>query len=235
VVAVHHGFDADVFFADECPPSTQVAEKISGAQDCLKLLFVSHYNYYRNFETLFRAIALLRQQVPGQKIRLFLTCALRDDLTLGPYKTGAAARVIRDLGIAQEVVELGAIPYRQLHHVYRACHVYITPAYAETFAHPVVEAMACGLPVIASDIPAHREICSTALFFDRFSAEQLGARILEAAPTAGKQVALPERLGFSWSDHVAKLLAIASQLVGETKGRQLAAVARAETPLHRAS
>jgi len=211
VSSIHHGFDADVFFGDKAPLPAAIDENLRGAQDCVKLLFVSHYNYYRNFETLFRAMALLRKRSPESKVRLFLTCTLDDSKTPGEYKTATAARLIRELGIRDEVVELGATPYRQLHHVYRACDVYVTPAYAETFAHPLVEAMACGLPVIASDIPAHREICGTALFFDRFSAEELASRILDLSLTA-KQKGTRETNGFSWSEHVAKLLAIASNL-----------------------
>ena len=144
-------------------------------------------------------------------MRLFLTCTLDDNRTPGAYKTGNAARMIRELGIQEQVVELGAVPYQQLHHVYRACDVYVSPAYAETFAHPLVEATACGLPVIASDIPAHREICSTALFFDRFSENHLATRILEVA-SMPRKAALPEAVGFSWSEHVTRLLAIASRL-----------------------
>lgn len=210
VSSIHHGFDPGVFFGDKSTLHRELAEKLQAAEGCLKLLFVSHYNYYRNFETLFRAIALLRKEAPESKFRLFLTCALDDEKTPGTYKTSGAARLIRDLGIREDVVELGAVPYRQLHHVYKACDIYVTPAYTETFAHPLVEAMACGLRVIASDIPAHREICRSAMFFDRFSSEQLAESILRMYRT--KNEALPEVIGFSWSEHVAKLLAIASRL-----------------------
>jgi glycosyltransferase involved in cell wall biosynthesis len=212
VSSIHHGFDGEVFFGDKSPLPRLITEKLDSADACLKLLFVSHYNYYRNFETLFHAIALARKRAPNRRLRLFLTCTLDDSYTPGAYKTSDAARLIRDLGIRQDVVELGSVPYHQLHHVYRACDVYVSPAYAETFAHPLVEAMACGLPVIASDIPAHREVCSTAAFFDRFSAEELANHILEVSPPVKRSPVAPERIGFSWSEHVAKLLAIASQL-----------------------
>ncbi len=232
VSSIHHGFDPGVFSGDKSPLARELTEKLQAAEGCLKLLFVSHYNYYRNFETLFRALALLRKQAPDRKLRLFLTCTLEDEKTPGTYKTREAARMIRDLGIREDVIELGAVPYRQLHHVYKACDIYVTPAYAETFAHPLVEAMACGLPVIASDIPAHREICRNAMFFDRFSAEQLAECILEMYRT--KCAAIREVIGFSWSEHVAKLLAIASQLKHRNTEREFAAQ-DVETSLTQAS
>ena len=67
-------------------------------------------------------------------------------------------------------LELGTVPYRSLHRLHRACHIYVTPAYAETFAHPLVEAMSSGLPVVASDLPVHREICGDAAFISFFLA-----------------------------------------------------------------
>lgn len=234
VASIHHGFDAQVFFDGDSPLPAAIDAKLRAAGDCLKLLFVSHYNYYRNFETLFRAVARVRKLSPERKLRLFVTCNLDDSATPGAYKTGDAARLIRDLGITEEVVELGAIPYRQLHHVYRACDVYVSPAYAETFAHPLVEARACGLPVIASDISAHREICGGALFFHRFSPEQLAQCILAVAPAAKKSTVGPEAVPFSWSEHLQKLLAIATQLKGE-KGTDVAETARLRNSLPAAS
>jgi hypothetical protein len=50
----------------------------------------------------------------------------------------------------------------------------VTPAYAESFAHPLIESMSSGLPVVASDLPVHREICGdAAIYFPRFSPDAL--------------------------------------------------------------
>src|SRR5206468_4652314 len=69
-------------------------------------------------------------------------CRLQAGENPGEYKTRAAAALVEQLGIREEVVELGSLPYRLLHHVYRGCDLYVTSSYAETFAHPLVEAMA---------------------------------------------------------------------------------------------
>jgi len=100
---------------------------------------------------------------------------------------------VRQLKLSREVVELGAVPYSALHHLYRSCDVYATPAYAETFAHPLVEAMASGLPVIASDLAVHREICGeAAVYFPRFAPESLAERIMQVCGSDEQKSAMRE-------------------------------------------
>ena len=219
VVAIHHGFDGEAFFRDPAPLAADVRQKLDLDQDALRLLFVSHYNYYRNFETLLRALPLLRQRLGGRKLRLFLTCRLRSEDNPGSYRAQTAAALVTQLGIGDSVVELGAIPYSLLHHVYRACHIYVTPAYAESFAHPLVEAMASGLPVVAADSAVHREICQqAALYFPRFSPEELAAQVSQIAAGSALSSQLSDRgrersRDFSWKKHVDELLNLAAKLL----------------------
>jgi glycosyltransferase involved in cell wall biosynthesis len=219
VLSLHHGFDQGAFTRDDSPLAREVEAKLSSAEQSLKVLFVSHYNYYRNFETLIRALPLLRGQQRGRSIKLLLTCSLMAGGNPGGYRTEAASALVKALGVSDIVVELGAIPYRQLHHLYRRADLYVTPAYTETFAHPLVEAMASGLPVIASDLPVHQEICGeAAVYFPRFSAESLAHTVSQIAHSSGKLAAM-KRAGlarsghFSWKAHVDKILEFCHILV----------------------
>lgn len=219
VTSIYHGFDHAAFFRDESCLPAEMQQKILSAEGTLKLLFVSHYNYYRNFETLFRALPLIRAKLQGRKVRLFLTCKLQSGENPGSYRAEAAAALVRALGISEEVVELGTVPYHLLHHLYGACDIYVTPAYAETFAHPLVEAMASGLPVVASNLPVHQEICGkAAIYFERFSADGLSAQILQVACSRD----LARNLGecgklrsqdFSWTQHLQQLVSLAQSLI----------------------
>jgi len=89
----------------------------------------------------------------------------------------------------------------------------------ETFAHPLVEAMAAGLPVIASDLAVHREVCSDAAqYFPTFSPDLLAETVCQVAKS-------PEQLGrmsgrglerstdFSWKKHVDQILVVAEELL----------------------
>jgi glycosyltransferase involved in cell wall biosynthesis len=179
---------------------------------------VSHYNYYRNFETLLRALPLLQKQLSEKKIKLFLTCRLEPGINPGAYDPKQAARLVRDLKLTEIVEELGPVPYGCLHHLYRACDIYVSAAYTETFAHPLVEAMASGLPIIASDLEVHREVCAdAALYFPRFAHDNLAENIATLARDQArcerlKQAGSQRVADFSWSRHVQMLLQIADEL-----------------------
>lgn len=220
IVALHHGFDYEFFTASRENLPASISNKLAVPQNTLRILLVSHYNYYRNFETVFRAVASLKEQPSAPEIRLFLTCELERCKTPGAYDPRPARQLIERLGIRRQVIELGAVPYQQLHHVYRACHILVTAAYAETFAHPLVEAMSCGLPIVASDLAVHREVCGeAALYFSCFSPESLGHHLLHLAQTPSLRQLLgsagrERSQAFSWKSHVEKLLRLAEQLRG---------------------
>jgi glycosyltransferase involved in cell wall biosynthesis len=225
VVAIHHGFDHEAFFRDQTLLPADIRKKLDleVGKDVLRLLFVSHYNYYRNFETLFRALPRIREQLGGRRLKLFLTCRLRSEVNPGGYRAEAASALVKQLGIGDSVVELGAVPYSLLHQVYRACSVYVTPAYAESFAHPLVEAMASGLPVVASDLAVHHEICGdAAIHFPRFSPEELAAQVCRIAASDELSKQLSDRgqkraRAFSWAKHVDEMLDLAANLLATIK------------------
>ncbi|QVL50101.1 MAG: glycosyltransferase family 4 protein [Thiocapsa sp.] len=63
---------------------------------------------------------------------------------------------------------------------YNAADAFVFPSLQEGFGIPLVEAMRCGAPVVASDIPVFREICGdAALFFDTHDPECLANGLLE--------------------------------------------------------
>jgi glycosyltransferase involved in cell wall biosynthesis len=225
VLSVHHGFDTDAFTSDATPLPAAAQTQLEQGKDALRLLFVSHYNYYRNFETLFRAMPILNSRLKGKKANLFLTCRLNAGENPGTYRAESAASLVRDLPGGQAIFELGMIPYASLHHLYRACDIYVTPAYAESFAHPLIESMSSGLPVVASDLPVHREICGDAgIYFPRFSPDALAERVLQIqeSPELAEKLSRNGRRrarDFSWSEHVECLLVLAQHLVHSERER----------------
>ena len=226
ILAIHHGFDLQAFVHDSTPLPPDIQRQLRAADGFLKILFVSHYNYYRNFETLIRALPILRDQLPERKVKLLLTSHLLPKANPGAYRPAGAARLIRDLGVGDMVSELGTIPYFQLHQLYAQADLYVTPAYAETFAHPLVEAMASGVPIIASDIPVHREICGeAALYFPKFSPDRLAELVMHSCLSPDEthrstELGRKKSQNFSWRKHVEQLLEVCQKTIQLRKDRR---------------
>ena len=88
------------------------------------------------------------------------------------------------LGGAAELVEApGHVEAAVLHKLYADAACVVVPSRAEGFSLPVIEAMAAGIPVLASDIPAHRELMDAGLFDpeDHRALAALLARVTDAA------------------------------------------------------
>ncbi|MCB1496975.1 MAG: glycosyltransferase [Bauldia sp.] len=76
-------------------------------------------------------------------------------------------------GDPQLVEMMGEISEERLLETYARAHALVVPSLDEGFSLPVVEAMAAGVPSIASDIPAHRELLAAPA--DRFAVDDATA------------------------------------------------------------
>ncbi|MCX8042461.1 MAG: glycosyltransferase family 4 protein, partial [Thermodesulfobacteriaceae bacterium] len=66
--------------------------------------------------------------------------------------------------------------------LYNTSDLFIFPSIYEGFGLPLLEAMACGCPIIASKASSIPEVCGdSAIYFDPYSSEELATRILEMA------------------------------------------------------
>lgn len=211
------GFDLEQFTANSQPLPAQVREKLNLQPNCRRLLYVSHYNYFRNFETLLRALPALKRELRehgGLQFQLVLTTNLKPGAVYGGYDASSASALIDQLGVRDDIAMLGNVPYEQLHQLYRLCDAYVCPSYAESFGHPLVEAMALGLPVAAADLPVHREMCgAAALYFDVFDERALAEQCARLLTDTQLRAALLERgqqrsQEFSWDKHCQQLVAL---------------------------
>jgi glycosyltransferase involved in cell wall biosynthesis len=70
----------------------------------------------------------------------------------------AIAAAAQELGVTDRVRLLGHVSSAELHALYASADLFVTLSREEAFGMTVLEAAAGGAPVLASDIPAHREV-----------------------------------------------------------------------------
>jgi glycosyltransferase involved in cell wall biosynthesis len=108
-----------------------------------ELLTVARLHPYKGLEILLDAMGHLRKK--GANVRLRI-------VGRGPGESGLRTLISR-LGISTVVrLDTEATPNAAMPSIYRSADVYIQPSLREPFGMAVVEAMACGLPVVASSV-----------------------------------------------------------------------------------
>jgi glycosyltransferase involved in cell wall biosynthesis len=84
----------------------------------------------------------------------------------GQYQ-GTLRALATELGIEHHVEFLTDLNDAEIQHLYQQCAALVYPSLMEGFGLPPLEAMACGRPVIVSDIPTFRETCGNIPLFIR--------------------------------------------------------------------
>lgn len=141
----------------------------------------------------------------------------------GPL-TAAQRRQARDLRIDGRILELPFLRRDVVAAVYRRAALVLMPSDREGFGLPVVEALACGTPVVASDIPALREVGGEAAVFcsagDRAAWVETVTRLLgdrrdhPAVWRARQDAGLARSQLFTWTQSAAGMAAVYRSLIG---------------------
>ena len=130
------------------------AARLLGRHQGIDLLHVGSTIARKRIDTLLRVFAAVHRAHPGARL-------VRAG---GPF-TAEQRALARRLGIDGAIVVLPFLDRSTLAAVYRHCAVLLLPSEREGFGLPVLEALACGTPVIASDIDAIREVGGAAALY----------------------------------------------------------------------
>ena len=111
--------------------------------------------------------------------------------------TGEAATIrsaIDRLAVSDRVKAIGYVSAAELPALYRGAEVFVYPSLYEGFGLPVLEAMACGTPVLASNVPAIVEVAgSAARLVNPESVDELAAGIAELCSQPEARTRLRDR------------------------------------------
>ena len=118
--------------------------------DCPVLLSVGGLTAVKGFDLLLRAFKIIHEQARGNKPRLVIVGegALRGKLT----------ELISELALGSHVSLVGAVPHEQLYAWYNAADVFCLASEREGWPNVILEALACGIPVVATPVGGVPEI-----------------------------------------------------------------------------
>lgn len=119
------------------------------------LLHVGNHKPHKNVEGVLKAFQLLVNDLGDDTPSLVLAGAFEPG--------GEIAGRVKAMGMEARVCCLGHLPLPALVAVYRGASAFLAPSLYEGFGLTVAEAMACGVPVVAGDAPAIREVAGDAV------------------------------------------------------------------------
>ena len=156
------GYDSDHFYASE------VQQRLHGRP---YLLHVGQAYPHKNLERLIHAFNMIAHRFPEV-----------DLLLLGkphPLETSRLQLMASELGLSERVVFKSYVPYGDLPHWYRGALAFVYPSLWEGFGLPILEAMACGCPVLTSYGSGTEEVAGEgALLINPFKTESMASSLL---------------------------------------------------------
>jgi len=152
---------------------------------------------HKNHPLLFEAFARVRRERP--ELRLVLT---------------------GHEGEAPDGVDVrGLVPADELLRLYRCAACLVFPSLYEGFGQPLLEAMACGCPVAASNTAAIPEICgNAAVLFDPYEPDAIAAGVLDALERTDelRELGIARSACFTWAEAAHRHEAVYRSLGGLT-------------------
>ncbi|HEV3484563.1 MAG TPA: glycosyltransferase family 1 protein [Vicinamibacterales bacterium] len=209
---VHNGPHPSCTPAHE-PTADLEAARLLGPRARVELLHVGSTIARKRIDFLLRVFAAVRRWEPDARL-----------LRVGGPFDGAQRALARDLGLDTHIHVLPFVDRATLAAIYRRSALVLMPSEREGFGLPVLEALACGTPVVASDIPALRGVGgSAAEYVDVDAVEAWDATIRRVIAErdgqpelwrARRDLGVNRAADFSWSQYANQIVGLYQQLGG---------------------
>src|ERR1039458_5936216 len=145
VTAIPPGADP-IFSAPLDPAAREEAVRLVGGTDRVFLLHVGSTIRRKRIDVMLRVFARVRREFPGIAL-----------VRVGGAFSREQAHLANDLGVAASILHASYLSKATLAAIYRKAAILLQTSDAEGFGLPVIEAMTCGCPALASDIAPLRE------------------------------------------------------------------------------
>lgn len=180
--------------------------------DAPYILHVGKLQARKNIVRLLQAFHQVRQTLPSE-VKLVLAGR-------GTWTSPDIADTLTQLQLREHIIELGYVPEHDLPALYSGARLLAFPSLFEGFGLPVLEAMACGTPVLTSNVSCLPEIAGqAALLVNPYSVTDLADGMHQLCTDATRREALRAQglvraQDFSWQHTAQQTLAVYQQAVG---------------------
>lgn len=223
---LHDGIDTDLCKPDVNATLTLPSGKVFKPGDEVMTYIARNFEPYRGFGTFMKAAEILLRERPN----LHIVAIGADEVSYGrkaPDGKSYRQMWMDKVSLPQERIHwLGTVPYVTLLQAFQvsAAHLYLT--YPFVLSWSLLEAMACGAAIVASDTKPVREVMSdgeNALLVDFFSPEDVAKKIgqLLDEPTRNAALRAKARETVVERFDLKKLLPLQMQLVREVAAGQI--------------
>ncbi len=144
IVTYPWGIDLETF--KPAPARLPLRQQL-GWQDKLVILSTRSWEPLYGIDVLLQAFAEIVRQLPDARLLLM------GDGTLAPK----IHRLVGENGLAQFIHLTGQVPREQIADYFNLADIYVSSALSDGTSISLLEAMACALPVLVTDIPGNRE------------------------------------------------------------------------------
>jgi glycosyltransferase involved in cell wall biosynthesis len=213
VFPIHNGYDPELFQPVRDPERLRAVRQRYQLPERF-ILWCGQIESRKNIGRLLRAFALIKDSIPHH---LVLAGAQR-------WSTDAELRVLRELNLHDRVYFPGWIQHGDLPAVYGLADLFAFPSLYEGFGIPLIEAMACGCPIVTANTCAPPEVLDGAgLLVDPLSVEDIAAGIrtvLSDGPLRSAMIArgIARAKAFSWDRCARQVLAVFDSLDSPKSG-----------------
>lgn len=207
VVAVYNGVSEH--FRPIADPEALLAVKHKYHLPDRFFLFFGNTDPKKNTEGVLKAYSLFLKK-SDEKIPLVM-------LDLDRASLDRLIEEVGDPSIADHILLTGYIPNTELPGIYSLSTIFLYPSLRESFGIPMLEAMACGTPVITSNTSSMPEIAgNAALFIDPFKPEEITEKMftLLSGPVLRSNLiasGLEQARKFTWKKMAGDVLKVYNQ------------------------
>jgi glycosyltransferase involved in cell wall biosynthesis len=208
IVVIPNGVSKDFVPRRDDPAMVELRKRI-GLKAEHYVLFIGGADPRKNHQTFLEAAEKVRKKL-GSRILVLVGSPIHP---FGDYEKTARMR-----SLSEKVLCPGRLSMNELQLLYSSTDLFVFPSLYEGFGMPVLEAMACGAPVLTSNSTALAEVAGdAAVLVDPQDARALGEAMIRALEDEALRAALKVKgfdraKQFSWEQAAVKTIALYGEL-----------------------